>query len=69
MEQKEAAGEDPKTALREYQQQANKENGTKRKAENDLGGMSGKKGRTESEEAEEDDDDGAEGNGGDGDED
>ena len=46
MERKEAAGEDPKTALREYQQQHPKESG-KRKAEDDMiGGI--KKGRTES---------------------
>ncbi|KAL9054963.1 MAG: hypothetical protein Q9162_003818 [Coniocarpon cinnabarinum] len=54
MERKEAAGEDPKTALREYQQQNPKENG-KRKAEDDLGGGV-KKGRTESEADEEIDD-------------
>ena len=46
MERKEAAGEDPRTALREYQQQNPKENG-KRKADDDQGGGV-KKGKIES---------------------
>ena len=57
MERKEAAGEDPKTALREYQQQAAKENGVKRKAEEDHEGMV-KRGKVEGEEDEEEDDGG-----------
>ena len=57
MERKEAAGEDPKTALREYQNQNNsggKENGAKRKADNNLDNGAGKKGKMDSGDEEDD---------------
>ena len=64
MDRKRAAGEDPNTALREYQQQANQDKGKKRKREDDADSGPGKKGTNESEDAD-DDDEGVDGDVGD----